>query len=360
MSQTRRHFKIFVQLGISRYPAAYHAGHKTPDAISLHKALNALKSTHFPWMYEVSKCAPQEALRDLEKAFTNFFGKAALKKQGRYRGKLPYPQFKSKKKGIGSFRLTGAIHISHDRIQLPRLGSLRLHEAGYLPLGAKASSATVSEHAGKWYVSVQVEIAQAEPIKACGTEIGIDLGVKSLATVSNGLVIANPKALRCHLKKLKRVSRQHSRKQKGSKNRAKARRKLARVHARIAHIRQDTLHKATSLIVARTKPAQERPAVIVLEDLQVAGMLKNRKLSRAIADVGFAEFRRQIIYKAEQAGSEVLIVSQWEPSSKTCSWCGWIDEDLTRADRIFQCEACGYVADRDANASVNLALAAAG
>ena len=346
--------------GISRYQEAYQAGQKAPDAISLHKELNALKSTDFPWMYEVSKCAPQEALRNLEKAFKHFFGNVARKKQGTYRGKLGYPQFKSKKKGIGSFRLTGTIHIFHDAIQLPRLGSLRLHEQGYLPVGAHVLSATVSEQAGHWYVAVQVDVSLADPIRACGREIGIDLGIKSLATVSNGLVIANPKALRSNLKKLKRVSRQHARKQKGSKNRAKAARKLARVHAHIAHIRQDALHKATSLIVAKTKPPDERPAVIVLEDLQVAGMLQNRKLSRAIADVGFAEFRRQIEYKSEQAGITVTMVSRWEPSSKTCSWCGWVDEDLTLADRVFQCEACGYVADRDANAAINLALVAAG
>jgi putative transposase len=228
--------------GISRYQAAYQAGQKTPDAISLHKELNALKATQFPWMYEVSKCAPQEALHNLEKAFKNFFGKAALKKQGTYRGKFGYPRFKSKKRGIGSFRLTGTIHIFPDQIQLPRLGSLRLYEQRYLPVGAHVLSATVSEQAGRWYVAIQVDVSLADPIRACGTEIDINLGIKALATVSNGVVIANPKALRTNLKKLKRVSRQHSRTQKGSKNRAKAARKLARVHAHIAHIRQDALH----------------------------------------------------------------------------------------------------------------------
>jgi putative transposase len=199
-----------------------------------------------------------------------------------------------------------------------------------------------------------------EPRKATGPVLGVDLGVKTLATLSNGVTFANPKALRSNLKKLRRASRQHSRKHKGSKNRAKATRKLARLHAHIAHIRTDALHKATSQMVMKTKSPDERPAVIVIEDLHVSGMLKNRKLSRAIADVGFAEFRRQITYKAEQAGSDVIVVSQWEPSSKTCSWCGWVDEDLTLADRLFQCEACGYVDDRDANAAINLVLVAAG
>ncbi|GHO88639.1 RNA-guided endonuclease InsQ/TnpB family protein [Dictyobacter formicarum] len=341
--------------GLQRYQEEYQAGRKTPNAMSLHKELNALKQTELSWMYEVSKCAPQEALRNLEKAFKNFFGKAKLKAQGTYRGKLGYPRFKSKKKGIGSFRLTGAIHVFADGIQLPRLGTLRLHEHGYLPTTAKVLSATVSEQAGRWFVSVQVEVTVPDPVQATGQVIGIDLGIKALATASDGTVIANPKALRSHLKKLRRASRQHSRKQKGSKHRVKATRKLARLHAHIANIRKDTLHKATSQIVMKTKSRDVRPAVIVLEDLNVAGMLKNRSLSRAIADVGFAEFRRQVEYKALETGIQVKFVSQWEPSSKTCSSCKAVREELDLSERVFVCHACGLVIDRDVNASYNLA-----
>lgn len=341
--------------GLQRYQEEYQAGRKTPNAMSLHKELNALKQTELSWMYEVSKCAPQEALRNLEKAFKNFFGKAKLKAQGKYRGKLGYPRFKSKKKGIGSFRLTGAIHVFADCIQLPRLGTLRLHEQGYLPTTAKVLSATVSEQAGRWFVSVQVEETVPDPVQATGQIIGIDLGIKALATASDGTVIANPKALRSNLKKLRRASRQHSRKQKGSKNRVKATRKLARLHAHIANIRKDTLHKATSQIVMKTKSRDVRPAVIVLEDLNVAGMLKNRSLSRAIADVGFAEFRRQVEYKALETGIQVKFVSQWEPSSKTCSSCKAVREELDLSERVFVCHACGLVIDRDVNASYNLA-----
>jgi putative transposase len=346
--------------GLSRYEAEYKAGRKTPNAQSLHRELNALKQTDLPWMYEVSKCAPQEALRDLEKAFKHFFRKVALKKQGKWKRKCGYPKFKSKKKGIGSFRLTGAIHVDEGHVQLPRLGKLRLKEKGYIPvIGVKILSATVSEQAGRWFVSVQVEEEQPEPTLAPGHTIGVDLGVKVLATLSDARVVENPKALRSNLKKLRRLSRRHSRKQKGSKNRAKATRKLARLHTNIANIRQDTLHKVTSWITAKTKPDQERPCCIVMEDLNVSGMLKNRKLARAIADVGFYELRRQIEYKAMLAGSLVYTVSQWEPSSKTCSCCGWVDEHLTLSDRIFHCKECGYVIDRDLNAAINLALAAA-
>ncbi|GCE09149.1 RNA-guided endonuclease InsQ/TnpB family protein [Dictyobacter aurantiacus] len=344
--------------GLKRYEEEYKAGRKAPSAMSLHKELNALKQTHFPWMYTVSKCAPQEALRNLEKAFKQFFGKVKLKAQGTYRGKLGYPRWKSKKRGIGSFRLTGAIHVFEDRIQLPRLGTLRLHEHGYIPTNAKVLSATVSEQAGRWFVSVQVEEYGSDPVLATGPALGIDLGVKAMATASDGTIIANPKALRSNLKKLRRASRQHSRKQKGSKNRARATRKLARLHAHIGNIRKDALHKATSQLVMKTKSSSERPAVIVLEDLNVSGMLKNRRLSRAIADVGFYEFRRQMLYKAEQTGCKVVLVSRWEPSSKTCSGCKAVREELDLRERTFLCHACGLVLDRDLNAAYNLAALA--
>lgn len=346
--------------GLRRYQEARAKSVKTPTAISLHKELNILKQHELFWMYEVSKCAPQEALRDLEKAFKHFFRKMALKKKGTWRGKPGYPKVKSKKKGIGSFRLTGAIHVEDACVQLPRLGKLRLKERGYLPTNkVKILSATVSEQAGRWFVSIQVEEEQPEPGLALGRPIGIDFGIKALATRSDGRALKNPKALTSHLKKLKRLSRRHSRKRKGSKNRLKAAHKLARLHSHIAHIRQDALHQASSMIVAKTKPDYERASCIVLEDLNVSGMLKNRKLSRAVADVGFFEFRRQLEYKATQSGSLVYTVFRWEPSSKTCSWCGWIDEDLQLSDRIFRCEECGSVCDRDYNAAINLALAAA-
>lgn len=344
--------------GLSRKQAARQAGERMPSARDLHKELNALKATEFPWMYECSKCAPQEALIDLDDAFKHFFRKVDLKKAGQFRGKPGYPQYKSRKKGLGSFRLTGSIHIFEKSIQLPRLGVLRLKEQGYLPVGAKVAQATVSEHAGRWYVSIQVDDKMLDPEPALGPVIGVDLGVKTLATVSDGRAIANPKALRSRLKKLQRLSRWHSRKQKGSANRKKAQKKLARMHARIAHIREDALHQATASLVAKNKPQEKRPAVIGVEDLGVSGMLKNRKLARAIADVGFSEFRRQLTYKAEQAGIILHVVSQWEPSSKTCSSCGWYKNDLALSDRLFLCSACGLAMDRDENAARNLALLA--
>jgi putative transposase len=341
--------------GLRRKQEAYKAGQKTPSATDLHREINALKKTEIPWAYEVSKCAMQEALRDLDNAFKHFFRKVALKKEGKWKGKCGYPKFKSKKKAIGGARFTGAIHVYPDAIQLPRMGMIRLKEHDYLPMNVKIGSATISEKAGRWYVSICVHEEQSEPVPATGTPVGIDLGIKTLATCSDGRTFANPKALRKKMNALKRASRQHSRKKKGSQNRRRAQRKLAKMHARIANVRRDALQKATSAIIAKTKPDGERPRVIVLEDLHVSGMLKNRRLSRAIADVGLYEFRRQIEYKAASAGVAVQTVSRWFPSSKTCSGCGTVKEELVLSERTFVCEACGLTRDRDFNAALVLA-----
>ncbi len=342
--------------GLRRKQEVYRATGTSPSAIDLHRELNALKQTELPWMYEVSKCAPQEALRNLDRAFDSFFRRVKLKqagqgKQGK-RGRLGYPRFKSKKKGLGSFRLTGTIIVFADAIQLPRLGRLRLKERGYLPTaGVKVLSATVAEQAGHWYVSVQVEQEQTVPVNdgpIVGI-VGVDLGVKHLATLSDGTVISNPKPLKRRQRTIKRLQRAVARKQKGSQNRKKAARKLGTKHRKVAHQRADTLHQLTSRL-AKTK------AVVVIEDLNVSGMLKNHHLAQAIADVGFGEFRRQLEYKATWYGCRVVVADRWFASSKTCSGCGWKDERLTLADRTFRCQhpICGLVLDRDRNAAINL------
>ena len=167
----------------------YKATKKSPTAIELHRELNALKKTEVPWMYEVSKCAPQEALWNLDAAFAHFFRRCALKKQGKWKGKLGYPQLKTKKKGLGSFRLTGRIVVSEKAIVLPRLGRLRLKERGYLPTGdVQILSATVSEQAGHWYVS---QVERSTVPENSGPVVGIDLGIRNLATLSDGEVIPN-------------------------------------------------------------------------------------------------------------------------------------------------------------------------
>lgn len=235
--------------------------------------MNELKQADFSWMYECSKCSPQEALRNLDKAFDNFFRKCKLKKQGKFRGRGGFPRFKSKRKGIGGFRLNGTIKTFSDRIQLPRLGTIRLKERDYLPTNGKIFNATIMERAGRWYVALQVEIQKPEPPVKRQSLVGVDLGIKTLATCSDSEVFENPKVLGKNLKKLRCLSRLVSRKQEGSKNRRKAADRLARLHQHISNVRKHVLHKITTQLT-KTKSA------VVIENLNVSGMMKNRGLSR--------------------------------------------------------------------------------
>lgn len=334
--------------GLARSIEVYRTTGKRPSAMQLHKELNALKQTDFPWMYEVSKCAPQEALRDLDNAYKHFFRKAKLKKQGQWRGKLGFPQFKKKSKAIGSFRLTGSIKVYEDAIQLPRLGRLLLHEKKFIPTeNVHILSATVSEQAGRWFVSIQVEEEQELPQPTATSAIGVDLGIKTLATLSDGKIFENPRALKQAQKKLRRLERQKSRRTKGGKNRKKTAAKIAKQHARVANIRRDATHKLTSYLC-------KNHALVAIEDLHVNGMLKNHCLAQAIADSNFGEIRRQLEYKSTHHGTHLVVIDRFFPSSKTCSACGWVHNDLTLADRVFVCHDCGSVADRDYNAAQNI------
>src|SRR6266702_5179011 len=337
--------------GLARSIEAYRTTGKRPTAIDLHKQLNALKPTDFPWLYEVSKCAMQEALRDLNTAYRNFFRRGALKKQGLWRGKLGFPKMKKKSKAIGSFRLTGSIKVFSAAVQLPRLGRLRLHEHDFIPTDAKVLSATVSEQAGRWFVSIQVEEEREKPTPTATTPIGVDLGIKMLATCSDGMTFENPRALKHAQKRLRRLERQKSRRKKGGKNRKKTCRKLAKQHAHVANIRKDAAHKLTCYL-------SKNHALVAIEDLHVAGMLKNHKLAQAVSDSNFGEIRRQLEYKAEWRGVHLVTVNRFYPSSKTCSGCGWVNEALTLADRTFICQECGLVIDRDLNAAINVRMVA--
>lgn len=332
---------------LARRKQEYEETGKSSNAIEQSRQLNALKKTDFPWLYNVSKCAPQGALRDLDKAYQNFFRRVKA-------GKKPgFPKFKSRKNGVGSFKLTGAIRITETRIKLPRIGWLRLKERGYIPIdGIHFLSVTVSESARRWFVSVQCK-QEIEVTQATGEPIGIDLGIKDLAVASNGQRFKNPKPLKKARAKLRRFQRELSRREKGGKNREKTRRNIAKVHQQVANIRCDTLHKATSAIVAKTKPDSERPNVMVLEDLNVSGMLANHCLAQAISDAGFAEFRRQLKYKSIWYGSELMLADRFFPSSRLCRHCGCIDSELKLSDREWTC-GCGAVHDRDLNAAMNL------
>jgi putative transposase len=312
---------------------------KFTTAAAQHKTINALKSTEYPWMYEVSKCAPQEALRDLEKAFKNFF---SGRKAGRNVG---FPKFK-KKGGYDSFRLTGSIKVNSRSVQLPRLGKLRTKEATGKFKG-QILSATVTREADRWFVSLSVEVERAEPLPVKGDITGIDVGLTSFAALSDGTKVDAPKLVKKAAKKLKRRSKQHSRKVKGSNNRRKSAHKLARLHRQVKNQRRDFLHKLSTKL-AKTK------SVVVIEDLCVKGMIRNTKLSAAIADAGWAEFRAMLAYKTQWYGSELVIAPRFFASSKTCSHCNHVMEALPLDIREWECPCCGTHHDRDVNAANNL------
>jgi putative transposase len=333
--------------GLARSQEIYRTTGKRPTALDLHKQLNVLKPTDFPWMYEVSKCAMQEALRDLEKAYKNFFRRVELAKAGKWKGKLGFPKPKKKSKAIGSFRLTGSVKVFSNVVKLPRLGRLRIHEHDFIPTDAKVLSATVSEQAGRWFVSIQVEEEQEKPVPTATTAIGVDLGIKMLATCSDGMIFANPRALKHAQKRLRRLERQKSRRKKGGKNRKRTCGTLSKQHARVANIRKDAAHKLTSYLC-------KTHALVGIEDLHVAGMLKNHCLAQALSDSNFGEIRRQLQYKSTWHGVHLVVIDRFCPSSKNCSACGWIDEDQDLGDRTFICQECGLMLDRDLNAAINI------
>ena len=308
-----------------------------PSQGKLRKQLNAIKREKYPFMLEVTKCSPQEAIIQLGKAFDNFF-----------KGQAKYPQFR--KKGINDkFSLTNdQFKLIGKKIKIPNLGWVKLKEN--LRFNGKILNATVFKKGGKWFVSVGVEIDNPPKLNAkTHKSVGIDLGITDLATLSDGTKIGAPKPLKTNLKKLQRLSKQLSRKQKGSNNREKAKTKLSRLHDKISCIRKDFLHKLTTNLVKQFD-------VICIENLNVKGMIKNHKLSRAISDLGFYEFKRQLIYKANMQGKTVKEVDRFYPSSKTCSSCGFVmaKENLTLATRLWTCPNCKASHDRDVNASLNI------
>ena len=331
--------------GLDLCRACLDAKESLPGEMILHRLWNRWKGDNAPWWAEVSKCAPQEALRDLDRAFRNFW-------RG-WKGRKPvgFPRFRKKGRD-DRFRLTGAVQVLPRAVVLPRLGSIRTKEATAKFCG-RILSATVKREADRWYVSLAVERERPDPAPVQGPVVGVDLGLDCFAALSDGTRVRAPKPLARNLRRLRHRSRAHSRKRRGSANRRKSALVLARLHRRIRNQRLDFLHKLTT-DMARTK------SVIVVEDLAVAGMVRNRRLARSIADAGWSEFRRMLAYKTIWYGSRLVVGPRFHPSSKTCSACGSVKPGLPLAERVFHCEICGLVLDRDLNAALNLARLVAG
>lgn len=304
---------------------------KFPTAIDLHKKLNAEVKPELKWFYESSKCAPQQALRDLDNAWKRFL-------------KVPSSGSPKRKKKHRNdhFYLDGAIQIKDGFIQLPRIGLVRLHEQ---ISNQKLKSVTISRKASDWYVAFKVEFEPIHTVKCFG-KIGCDVGVKVLATLSDGTVYPALKPYRQSKSKLATMQRKLAKQQKEGKNREKTKRKIALLHARIANIRNDATHKLTSHLA-------KNHSEVVIENLNVAGMLKNQKLAGAIADSGFGEFRRQLEYKCEWYGSQLSVIDRFYPSSQLCSCCG-NRQSMPLKFRTYDCPVCSLSIDRDLNASINI------
>lgn len=300
------------------------------------------KTEELAYLNEVSSVPLQQTLRHLQVAFTNFFGRRAK-----------YPRFKSRKNSRKSAEYTtSAFRFREGKLTLAKMSQpLDIVWSRTLPVGAKPSTVTVSQDAaGRWFVSLLVEDPAVRPLAGNGNAVGIDVGLSHLLTLSTGEKVVNPRHERRDRRKLAKAQRELSRKAKGSNNRAKARRKAARVHARIADRRRDHLHKLTTRLVRENQ-------TLVIEDLTVRNMVKNRKLARAISDAAWAQFRSMLAYKAAWYGREVIAVDRFFPSSKLCSHCGAIQAKMPLNVRTWTCGRCGTVHDRDVNSANNLLAA---
>jgi putative transposase len=337
---------------------------------ALRRVWNAAKGEVAPWWTECSKEAFNTGLDGVARALRNFGDSRAGKRAGRTVG---FPRFKSRRRTTPSVRFTtGAIRVETDRhhITLPRLGRMKTHEstrklARRIEQGsARILSATVCREAGRWFCSFTCEVqhTQRAPVRP-DTVVGVDLGITHLAVLSSPIpgvsdadgFVLNPRHLGRAQRDLRRASRRVSRRvgpdrrtgQRPSKRWEKANRQRTIVHRRVADLRRDGLHKLTTGVAAVI-------GTVVIEDLNVAGMVKNRKLARYLADASLGEIRRQLRYKTCWSGGRLVVADRWFPSSKTCSACGAVKPKLSLSTRVFRCEHCGVVIDRDRNAAINL------
>ena len=305
------------------------------------------------WWRENSSEAYRRGLESLAKGLSNW----SKSRKGAHKGcRVGFPKFKSKGKTSPRFAYAsgcfGLIGGDPKALKLPRIGRVHCMEDVAARVGdGRVKRMTISRHAGRWYASLTVEREDKPAVRAPkGGAVGIDLGIKTLATLSDGTVIENPRHLKKSERKLKRAQQLLSRKMLGSNRRSKTRAKVARIHAHVANQRQDALHKLTTHLA-------NKYSEISIEDLNVAGMVKNHALAKSVMDASFGEFRRQLEYKTDKTGARLHVIDRWYPSSKTCSRCGRVKTKLSLSERVYSCESCGLVMDRDLNAAININVA---
>jgi putative transposase len=327
--------------GLAEWKRQYEAGLK-PSAVELKKQFNAIKREQFPFVMDVLRDASVDPFVKLGKAFKNFFDSVT----GKRSDQIGYPRFKSKKRSKQTFGMANdKFYVRDQGLYVPRLGMVNMAER--LRFSGKLMAGVISCVAGKWYVSITVEVERPEPVQFKAESVGIDLGLKTLATLSNGVEFENQRLLRSELKRLRSLSRGLSRKQQGSGRWWKQKQKIATFHQRIANRRSDVIHKMTTEI-------SQGYRMVGIEDLHVKGMIRNHKLALSIADAAMGEVTRQLTYKKQCFGGVLQKVGRYYASSKTCNDCGYVNQELKLSDRSWVCAGCGTVKPRDWNASKNI------
>ncbi|QKG23561.1 transposase, IS605 OrfB family [Actinomadura verrucosospora] len=341
LSRTFGCVRLVYNRALEERTRAWYTDQRRVSYVETSAMLTAWKRTaELAFLTEVSSVPLQQALRHLQTAFGNFFAKRAK-----------YPRFKSKKKSRASAEYTRSAFTFRDgRLTLAKMSEpLDIRWSRPLPEGAVPSTVTVSrDSAGRWFVSLLCEDT-IDPAPATGRAVGVDAGITSLVTLSTGEKITNPRHERRDRERLARAQRDLSRKAKGSANREKARRRVARIHARITDRRRDFLHKLSTRLVRENQ-------TVVIEDLNVRNMVKNGSLARTISDAAWRDLRTMLEYKADWYGRELVVVDRWFPSSKLCGACGRVGERLPLNVREWTC-GCGATHDRDINAARNILAA---
>jgi len=328
---------------LAEWNRRYEAGERVSEA-QLRRELNAVKKEAYPWMQEVTKCAVQLSIMDLGQAFANYFA-----------GRAAHPVYKKKGKRDSFAISNDHFTVQGKKVKIPKLGWVKMTEE--LRYEGKVLGSVISRTADCWYIAINVELSAPNPVHTPNSEsqaVGVDLGVKNLVTLSDGSVFTGRKPQKAHLARLRRLQQALSRKQgakkgeKKSKNYLKSQRQLQKLYARMRNIRQDECHKLTTMLT-------QTYSIIGIEDLSVQGMLGEQTgTNRALHDMSFFEFRRQLEYKAQTIGSKVVVADRYYPSSKLCSSCGYMLDELSLSDRVWLCPQCGSNHDRDLNAAINL------